>query len=149
MDELLPDFLYYESITGIIRWKVKYGKMAVNSQAGYIASDGYIRIGFKGKKYLAHRVAWFLYYGSWPSKVIDHIDGNKANNRIENLRDVTKSLNGFNRVEQHGVGLYRNGRWRAYLNYAGKQTHIGYFDSEQEALLAHKEFKDKFLKDTI
>lgn len=145
MDELIKEFLVYIPEDGSIRWKVKYGKMLANSVAGSKAQDGYIRIGFKGKKYLAHRLSWFLHYNEWPSDLVDHIDGNKSNNRIENLRIATKSLNGYNRTEQHGVGKYRNNTWRAYLNHAGKQYHIGYFKSESEALKAHKKFKEQFI----
>ena len=147
MDELLKEFLTYNSEDGLIRWKVKYGKMSVNSVAGYTSKEGYVRIGFKGKKYLAHRLAWFLCYGSWPIDLIDHIDGNKSNNTISNLRAATKSLNGFNRIKQHGVGRYKNNIWRAYLNHSNKQYHIGYFNSEEKALEAHREFKKQFLLD--
>jgi hypothetical protein len=145
MDELIKEYLEYNSEEGCIRWKVKYGKMPANSIAGYRAADGYIRIGFKGKKYLAHRLSWFLHYNCWPSDLIDHIDGNKSNNCIDNLRIATKSLNGYNRAEQHGVGKYRNNTWRAYMSHAGKQYHIGYFKSESEAIQAHKKFKEQFM----
>lgn len=145
MDELIKELLLYDSITGIIRWKVNYGKMAANSIAGSLAKDGYIRIGFKGKKYLAHRLGWFLFYGYWPVNLLDHIDGNKSNNAITNLRVATKSLNGYNRTNQHGIGKYRNNTWRAYLNHAGKQYHIGYFKSEEEAIVAHKTYKEQFI----
>lgn len=148
MEEQLSSYFSYDPLTGIVTWKCKNGKMRPGDIAGYKSlKDGYIRIGFKGKKYLAHRLAWFLYYDIWPTLLIDHIDGNRSNNCISNLRDVSGSENNFNRLGEHGVGQYRNGKWRAYLTYDSTHYHIGYFSSKEEATKAHNTFKEAFTKD--
>lgn len=147
MDELLVKYFKYNPLSGIIIWNLDNGKMKAGQLAGSLSKvDGYTRIGFKGKKYLAHRLAWFLYYNSWPSLLIDHIDGNRSNNIISNLRDISGSENNFNRHEEHGVGLYRNGKWRAYLNYDNHQYHIGYYLTKEEALEAHNAYKIRFVE---
>lgn len=66
-----------------------------NSNGSY-DKDGYLIIKFKGRQYKAHRLAWLLYYGFLPTYNIDHINGNKTDNRINNLRDVPQQLNVIN-----------------------------------------------------
>ena len=83
----LKDNFTYDAYTGeLIRTTRK------NSN-GSLDKDGYLIIKFKGKQYKAHRLCWFFIYGKFPKDVIDHIDGNKLNNSIRNLRDVTQAEN--------------------------------------------------------
>lgn len=97
--------------------------------------------------YYAHRVAWALHYGEWPSLDIDHQDGDRSNNRISNLRLVTHQQNMQNKKIYrsnssgcHGVALKRSsGRWQAYITINGKRQHIGYFADREQAIAARRE----------
>lgn len=94
----------------------------------------------------AHRVAWFLHYGRFPNGELDHIDGDKANNRIENLRVATRSQNtayrgktkrntsGFKGVCWHR----RDKRWRASIGSKGRRLDLGSFSTPEEAFEAYK-----------
>lgn len=102
--------------------------------------------GRKGRLYLAHRLAWLHFYGSWPLANIDHINGNPADNRIANLREATDSQNNSNKKTQRnnrsgvaGVFWQQNvGRWRARVQWARKRTHIGFFDRFEDAVEARR-----------
>lgn len=105
--------------------------------------NGYLRISIDGHEYRAHRVAWLVVHGYWP-KHIDHIDGDRSNNRIANLRDVTNRENCRNmkigRRNKTGVlGVYRRGnRWVASIRSGSKNQHLGYFDTKNDAVHARK-----------
>lgn len=78
---------------------------------GSIDKYGYLILKIKGRQFKAHRVAWFLYYGKFPEKMIDHINRDKMDNRIKNLRDVDASVNIKNRYippnkDTGVVGIY-------------------------------------------
>lgn len=94
--------------------------------------------------FMAHRVAWALFYGEWPQGEIDHIDGNGLNNRIDNLRVVDKSGNMRNQRRKTnnksgatGVQV-RKGKWFAYIHNGGKQVALGTFDCKRDAIAARK-----------
>lgn len=91
------ELLDYDPESGIFRWKVRRSNVPAGAAAGNPKQDGSIRIGIDGQIYLAHRLAWLLVNGSWPTHSIDHINGNAADNRIANLRDVPHLLNMQNR----------------------------------------------------
>jgi len=97
-----------------------------------------------------HRIAWFLHYGVWPKKHIDHINGIKDDNRIMNLREANPSENGGNSIKRKnyggkpstsrykGVSLYRpTNRWVANIMVNGKAIYLGYYDNQEEAALAY------------
>ena len=98
--EELKEFLDYNPDTGIFIWKKQVAQnIKVGQEAGAMNSNGYIQIRFKNSPYLAHRLAYYMYYGIHPlEKLVDHIDGDKTNNKIDNLRLATNSQNGMNRV---------------------------------------------------
>lgn len=145
--EELRKSLGYDSETGEFRWKVGRGNQAkVGSLAGNVRSDGRLCIEFKGKIYYAHRLAWLLTHCKWPEGVIDHMDGNPSNNRIDNLRDVSCSINGQNQRKAQstnntgylGVGWHKKaGKFRALIYIGGKNKHIGYFKTPEEAHAAY------------
>ena len=135
--ESIRDFLRYDPKTGEFRWKVENSRRAkAGSIAGHIAADsGYIYIRLNGTLYRAHRLAWFFVHGEQPN-VIDHINHDRADNRIANLRNVDKSTNNFNRKGFYGVCWVkpRNGKkgyWRAGIRrkslYFGKNITLAYF----------------------
>lgn len=109
----------YDELTGCISWKVSLCRRIPNgSIAGHIHKNGYRRVMYKAKPYYSHRIAWLIHYGNWPEYNIDHIDGNKLNNKISNLRDVDQSENTKNSKKcinnTSGVtGVY----WRKYRNH--------------------------------
>lgn len=114
-------------------------------------APGYIRIRVDGRLVLAHRIAWFLTYDEWPDTDIDHIDGDRANNRISNLRKATRAQNMANsgpmRSSKTGLrGVHRevrsNGlvRWRACATVEGKTKGLGTYRSAQEAAEAYDAF---------
>jgi hypothetical protein len=105
--------------------------------------------------YLAHRLAWFYVHGNWPTKLIDHINGNKTDNRIANLRDVEGSLNNLNchtprrhNAESPYIGVVkpkRYKRWLAKITLHGKRVRLGCFDTAEEAQAAYLEAKKRLV----
>lgn len=82
----------YDPLTGLITWNI--GKKRKGKEAGCIHKTlNYRVIGYKRKTYYAHRIAWFITYGRWPTHPLDHINGDRGDNRITNLREVTATEN--------------------------------------------------------
>ena len=142
--ETLIDLVIYNQITGEFALKDA-------SKAGpSISTRGYRQISIKNRTYLVHRLAWLYVHGDWPKQTIDHIDGDKLNNRISNLRDVSAAVNNQNRRYAFsnnkagvlGVNFHAPlGKWRARFKIDGKQKHVGYFESSDEAHAAYLEAK--------
>lgn len=116
-----------------LAWNARYaGKRAFAS----VDDRGYLRGSIFGRNFRAHRIIWRMVHGDWPA-LIDHIDGDRLNNRPVNLRSVTARDNSGNR-ELHrqgsipGVRL-RDGRWEARIWVNGKYRHLGCFNSREEA----------------
>ena len=108
------------------------------------SSNGYlsVHVGVGGRRsILAHRVAWCLFYGEWPSGMIDHMNGERDDNRIANLRIASPSENGRNRrknvTNTSGCkGVYfckQKRRWRAFMKLDGKVLHFGYHKTIEAA----------------
>jgi hypothetical protein len=137
----VQELFYYDTITGYLYWKNNiHGKDLKNKQAGYLSSkDNYIRIGINNKLYLAHRLIWLYVYGEYPKNKIDHINGIKDDNRIENLRNVTTRENQQNRKEHRNgklVGAYywaKRKKWRSCITINGRQIYLGLYNTEMEA----------------
>ena len=134
----------FEYREGILYWKLSNStRVKVGDRAGSLYKDSYYQIKIDGKVYKSHRLI-FLYHHGYLPEFVDHIDGDKANNKIENLRAVTQSQNSMNikpRAESSqykGVSWNRNvNKWEAQITINGKQTHLGYFASEKVAALAY------------
>lgn len=141
----LLEVLNYEPSTGVFTWRLGRNAGCV---AGYTQSCGYLQIRIDGKAYYAHRLAWLAATGDLPKDRVDHIDGNRKNNRIENLRVVDQSTNLENQRQARADGSSgflgvskKRGRWRAAIKVKGKTMHIGTFDSPSEAQAAYIDFK--------
>lgn len=109
----------------------------VGSKVGTIGNHGYLVIYYNGKQCLAHHLAWYITYGIWP-KMLDHIDGNKLNNALSNLRETNKQLNGLNRPHDKLKGAYKvkNG-WFSSITIHKKPIYLGYFATKE---LAHEAY---------
>jgi hypothetical protein len=147
----LRELLSYNPETGAFTWKVANGSRAkVGAVAGTTNYHGYVLISFCGKQRPAHRMAWLYMHGEWPAQDIDHINGDRADNRISNLRCVSRSVNMQNQRKPRsnnnsgllGVSWVASRQlWVAQINIFGKQTHLGRFrdkDEAHEAYLAAK-----------
>ncbi|AZF37722.1 Phage HNH homing endonuclease [Pseudomonas sp. R4-39-08] len=141
--ETVRSLLSYEPLTGSFKWieKPSWG-VSVGEIAGFITSAGYRSIRIAGAGYQAHRLAWLHHYGEWPANELDHINGNKDDNRIANLRDVNRKGNCENQRRPQrnntsgflGVSWAKNEKkWKAQISHGGKKRAIGYFDSPEKA----------------
>jgi hypothetical protein len=131
---------HFKTKTSCKIWNSKYAE----KEAGYRDYRGYIFISVKDKRFLAHRLAWCYVYGEFPKDDIDHINCDRSDNRIENLRPATKTQNLANQprtrgeVNYKGVSLdKRNGRFLSRIRVNNKSFHIGSFDTAEEAHAAY------------
>ena len=108
LDQLKKE-IEYHSDTGEFWWIIHGHARPKHKPAGYVSLAGYRKILFKKTLYSAHRLAWFFVHGEWPKKQIDHINHNRDDNRIANLRDVSPAVNSRHRVRQRNlpVGIQR------------------------------------------
>lgn len=98
---------------------------------------------------LVHRVIFLMHHGHLP-KLVDHIDRDPSNNRIENLRDADKAINSWNRdLQSNNTSGFRgvswnkgSGKWHAYIKVAGRRRHIGLFNTPEEASAAYEQARD-------
>lgn len=146
-DELLR-LLDYNEKTGQFTWRVPVGRARPGEVASTKNGSGYTVIGIRGAIYRAHRLAWLAVYGVWPSHEIDHIDGDKSNNAIRNLRDVPRRINAQNvRKSRAMSGLlgahFRadTGKFQASLAVDGRSLTLGQFSSAEEAHEAYLQAK--------
>lgn len=146
-EELLAAFSYDPS-TGDLCWKIRpANNVKVGVPIRAINTSGYYHVGFRRKVYTVHRLVWLMTHGEWPELEIDHINLDKLDNRLENLRLATKGQNLTNIPK--GCGLtsqYKgvcwkksNNCWTAQISHNGKCHWLGHFDNEYDAHLAYCE----------
>lgn len=140
--EAIRRHLSYDAKTGRITWvKPTSNRRKAGDEAGVSIHRGYRSVCFGYTSFLAHRLAWALHYGSWPAGIIDHINGDTSDNRIENLRATTFRTNSSNQQRHRNgssCGVYQTswGRWEARYKANGKRVYVGCFDTEGEAVRA-------------
>jgi hypothetical protein len=144
--EKLKQYFIYDANTGLFtRIKKTNNKVKLGEIAGKNTKQKYIEIKIEYIKFQAHRLAWLYMTGKMPNKFIDHIDGNKHNNRFNNLREVTASQNSQNKrtakktnsTKFLGVGFCKKNKinpYRASITVNGKYFALGYYAS---ASIAH------------
>lgn len=138
------DKLDYNPDTGVFTRKISgRGRGWQRSgSTGFNSGRGYIKIFLDGKVYFAHRLAWFMTYGSWPEAEIDHINGDRSDNRLCNLRVASSSQNKARSIRHktsdlpRGVKRHHN-RFSARIKVAGKQVYLGMFATADDAHAAY------------
>lgn len=144
----LRELLCYAPETGVFTRRVSThgGRWKAGTVAGSLRPDGYFAIRVEGELFYAHRLAWFYVTGQWPQGEVDHIDGNRTNNRFDNLRVVTREQNCFNSAKPvtnksgyKGVCLNPTLKrpWVAQISIEGVTRNVGYYSSPEEAHAAY------------
>ena len=145
----------YEYRDGGLYWKVSNSNtVKIGTKAGHATKHGYRRVAFNGKQLYEHRVIFFYHYGYFP-KEIDHINGNKSDNRIENLRETTHSQNMMNVKTQKSNTSGVKGvcwdkskkKWFARVTINNKIIHLGRFKDLELAELVVIEARNKYHKE--
>ena len=154
--EYLQECFDYDLLTGVLVWKTRpvthfkdsrscnsWNVRLAGKTITYVDSTGYLHVGINNRDYRAHRLIWKLTQGSDPL-CIDHINGDRNDNRITNLREVTYQQNNYNSmVRKHnmlgikGVSMTSNGRYRARIRHNNTAQHLGTFDTKEEAHAAY------------
>ena len=149
----LKELFYYDANSGIFTRRVSTNHSAIaGTVAGTDDGAGYLRITIDKKRYRVHRLAWLFVYGVFPTLELDHINQNKSDNRIVNLRVVNKSENQQNTkapaTNTSGVkGVYWNKaakKWQAQFCFKGKLMYLGIFSCLQAATLAYQKAISSF-----
>jgi hypothetical protein len=144
--ELMRSLLSYEPETGEFSWLCDRSNIKAGSIAGWINNKGYRLIRIGARCVPAHRIAWAMTFGEYPSKQIDHIDGDRSNNRLSNLRLATLMENCRNRKlgkrNKLGFkGIYRmkgSDVFVAHIRIGGsKMISLGSYDTPEEAAHAY------------
>jgi|694.fasta_scaffold28737_8 hypothetical protein len=150
--EYLKSILDYNLDTGIFTWKVsKANRTKVGDVAGW-SYNGYREIEINNKAYKAHRLAWLYVYGEMPKNLVDHIDGNRSNNKISNLREATYQENSENyktpKTNKSGVknvSWYKSlNKWVVSISIRKTKKTVGYYDDLELAELVAIEARNKY-----
>jgi hypothetical protein len=130
-------------------WNRRYSKKEAFKN---VSPKGYVRGVMFNQDIMKHRVIWAMHYGMWPEEQLDHIDHNKLNNKIRNLREVTNQENhrnkGLSAKSKSGItGVYwsdRLNKWLASIRVNGKSKHLGVFKYKEDAMYARKQANKKY-----
>ena len=143
--ERLRELLNYDPETGHFIRRQSSGPAKAGDVSGWMRQDGYIEISLCGRVYKAHRVAWLCVYGRWPAQVLDHINGDRSDNRIANLRECNSAENCQNkRIYRNNTSGHTgvcwhhpNRAWVARISRDGRKRCLGYFKDKAEAVAAY------------
>jgi hypothetical protein len=152
----LRELFHYDPETGVFLRRVK----ASNSEAGTpprgVNSNRYLRFSVDGEKYYAHRLAWLYVYGAWPKNDTDHINGDRQDNRIRNLRDVSRGVNMQNQRRARsnnfssgvlGVSWHKGaGKWCASIKVDGRMNYLGLHEDKAQAQNVYLDAKRRLHK---
>ena len=147
--ELLKTLIDYDKETGHMRWIRRLGgKTKVGDNVGNRHHTGYIHTSISGKRYLCHRLAWLYVYGEMPKGQIDHVNGKRDDNRIENLRETNSVGNNQNlRTSRGKTGLlgvtFNSGKYVSNIIANGERFYLGRFESKESAHEAYVTAKRK------
>ena len=145
---ILKELFDYDPLTGHLTRK-STGKRA----GGFDSSTGYREVNVNNQSYKEHRAIWMWYTGKLPSKYLDHINGDRTDNRVFNLRECTHQQNCQNRTSANyaktskyiGVSRYnKSEKWTALIGVNNKQINLGRFNSEEDAYQAYRNAKVKY-----
>lgn len=134
--------LSYDPLTGEFRWKTPPNGRIAGQKAGTWHRSGYLAIQIDRRLHYAHRLAWLMVHGCWPTAQIDHLDGDRGNNALANLRDAAPKTNSENRrCAQPGnsTGLLgvcwvaQRGKYAAQIKTGGKHLNLGRYATAEEA----------------
>ncbi len=140
--ERLRQVFEYNPESGVFK------RLSTGQDAWRPAANGYLRLRIDGHLVYQHRAAWLYMHGAWPDGIIDHKDGNRANNAIGNLRIATYSQNLHNSGKTRGASGYKgvfraDSRWEVKIGINGKNVSLGRFDDPAEA---HEVYKRKSIE---
>ena len=165
--DALPELLHYDADTGALTWRARgphlfnrpssasawNAKWADRPALTHVNPEGYLHGSIFGRLYRAHRVAFALHYGEWPQHDVDHINGDRSDNRIANLRDVTNAQNHRNRALSKrnttgASGVFfcpRKNVWRAMIRVqGGRKKSLGHHSSMEAAVIARRAAESEF-----
>ena len=145
---VLREWLSYDAETGALHWRKGKKKVSVGNRAGYLAMQGHRVVKVEKSRFYAHRIAWAIHYGEWPpdDSDVDHINGNKDDNSIRNLRLASRAQNLHNqkRNSRNTSGVKgvcwnkREKKWMAQIRHNGARVTIGYYRDLGEAAKAYR-----------
>lgn len=148
--KLVEELLAYDPATGVFVWRPRCGAHSFNARfAGSVAGSanqyGHLQVAVAGRYYQLHRLAWLVAHKRWPEQLLDHINGDPSDNRIENLRPAdfsqnaaNSSMRSRNRVGLKGVTETPNGKFRAHICWRGHQKSLGMFATKEAAYAAYR-----------
>jgi hypothetical protein len=160
--DYVKSLLDYNKDTGVFIWKHRHrdlfktnahynvwNKKYAGQTAGTLKSDsGYIIISINKNLFRAHRLVWLYVYGEMPNNQIDHINGIRHDNRLENLRDTQRGENHknkrlliTNKTGYHGITVHKNGKYRVKAWNKNVQYNLGYYAMLEDAVMARKKFE--------
>src|SRR3990167_394585 len=148
--DIAREYLSYDQSTGELRWRFDHwGRKTGELAGGLHKSTGYMRVSLLGKKISAHRLIWLMVHDEWPP-MLDHINGIRTDNRLENLRVTDSLLNSQNRIAPSvgssasllGAQMHKaSGLWKSTIRSGEKKISLGLFATQEEAHAAYVQAK--------